>query len=583
MKGFAGQILNVDLSSKTWWAEKIDDEVYASYLGGKGLGTYLLLKNVPPKADPLSPSNSLIFTVGPVTGTAVPGSNRIGAFAKSPQTGFYGESYSGGQIAKAMKKTGYDALVIKGCSDKPVLLEVSDRGVAFHDVAALWGQDCYRTEDQALKMVGVKGAQAAVIGPAGENLVRFACIENNYWRSLGRTGLGAVMGSKKVKAVVFHGNARCEIADPARLNEYIKGLIRKGKDNPGVLNYRKYGTPQMVSLLNNVHAFPAKYWSKGQLEGWEALCGEYLINNFEVKPRACPPCIMHCGNLTRVTSGRHAGLTVEGPEYETIYSFGGLCCIVDLAEVLYLNDLCDRLGMDTISAGNVVALAIEAAKRGAIDLKIDYGDAAAVAGLINKIAAREGIGDLLAEGIVSCADKFGLSDMAIHVKGLEPAGYDPRVLHGMGLSYATSPRGACHLRSTFYKPELAGIIDRKTTVGKAEMVIDYEDRLAVYDALILCRFYRDLIQWNDLVTIVNAITGHGITEDELKLTAKRIINATRKFNIMQGLTIKDDYLPERFFKEPLENGDVLPKENFEFMLKEYYRLRGWDEEGMVTG
>lgn len=581
MKGFFGQILNVDLSSKTWQAEKIDHEVYANYLGGKGLGTYLMLKNIPPKTDPLSPNNCLIFTVGPITGTSVPGSNRIGAYAKSPQTGFYGESYSGGKIAGAMKKTGYDAIVIKGCSDKPVLLEISDKGVAFHDATTLWGRDCYQAEDQALKKVGVKGAQAAVIGPAGEKLVRFACIENNYWRSLGRTGLGAVMGSKKVKAIVFHGNANCETGDPKNLNEYVKELIKKGKDNPGVLGYRKYGTPQLVSLMNTVNGFPTKYWSKGHLEGWETLSGEYLINNFEVKPRACPPCIMLCGNLTRVTSGRHEGLVVEGPEYETIYSFGGLCCIKDLAEVLFLNDLCDRLGIDTISTGNVVAFAIEAAKAGVIDLKIDYGDAIAVAELINKIAAREGIGDILAEGIKTCAEKFGLADIAIHVKGLEPAGYDPRLLHGMGLSYATSPRGACHLRSTFYKPELAGIIDKKTTFGKAELVIDYEDRLALYDALILCRFYRDLILWDDLVTIVNATTGLNITEDKLKLIAKKIINATRKFNIMQGLTKEDDYLPERFFKEPLENGDVLPKENFEFMLYEYYRLRGWDAEGMV--
>ncbi|AEG16576.1 Aldehyde ferredoxin oxidoreductase [Desulfofundulus kuznetsovii DSM 6115] len=579
MRGFYGRLLRIDLSTRHWQAEEIPDEVLAAYLGGKGLGTYLMLQNIPPGADPLGPENCLIFTTGPVTGTAMPGSNRFGVFARSPLTGFYGESYSGGHVGAAMKRTGYDAIIIQGQAKNPTLLEVTDQGVSFRDGTKLWGLDCYAAEDGALAEVGARGAQAVVIGPAGENLVRYACIENNYWRSAGRTGMGAVMGSKKLKAVVFHGRAGCELADPAGLKQYVTGLTQKARDNAGVLGYRKYGTPQLVSIMNSVGAFPARYWSRGTLPGWESLTGDYLIENFEVQPRACRPCLMTCGNLTRVTRGRHEGLMVEGPEYETIYSFGGLCCIHDLAEIIYLNDICDRLGLDTISAGNMAAFAIEAAQRGALDVKVAYGDVEGIAQLLHQIARREGVGDLLAEGIRAAAEKLGLSDLAIHVKGMEPAGYDPRVLQGMGLAYATSPRGACHLRATFYKPELAGIIDPKTTHGKAELFIDYEDRLAIYDALILCRFYRDLVLWGDLVILVNATTGLGVDEGQLRRIAGRIVAATRQFNLLQGLTRDDDNLPPRFFKEPLENGDVLPEENFKQMLADYYRLRGWDEKG----
>jgi len=576
MRGFYRRVLHVDLTEERWRVEELPQKILAGYLGGKGLGTYLMLEHIPAGADPLGPENCLIFTAGPVTGTIMPGSNRFGAFAKSPLTSFYGESYAGGSVGAALKRTGYDAIIIRGRAQRPTLLEISDRGAVFHDAADLWGKDTYTAEDMALARVGVKGAQAAVIGPAGENLVKYACIENNYWRSLGRVGMGAVMGAKRLKAVVFHGQARCELADPAGLKSYVEKLARRAKDNPGVKGYRKYGTPQLVAIMNSVGGFPARYWSKGTLSGWEKVSGDYLVENFEVKPRACPPCLMACGKLTRVKEGKHAGLVIEGPEYETIYSFGGLCCITDLAEIIHLNDICDRLGLDTISAGNVAGLAIEAARRGLIEEKLDYGDAEGVARLLYRIAYRQGTGDLLAEGTKVAAEKLGLSDIAVHVKGLEPAGYDPRVLQGMGLAYATAARGACHLRATFYKPELVGIIDPKAVEGKAELFIDYEDRLAIYDALILCRFYRDLVLWEDLVELVNSTTGLGVGEGDLRVVAGRIVEATRRFNLREGLRKEDDGLPRRFFEEPLENGDVLPRENFARLLADYYRLRGWE-------
>lgn len=579
MKGFYGRLLRVNLTNGSFGTEELPDNLLARFLGGKGLGTFLLTENVKPGADPLGPDNCLIFTTGPVTGTIVPGSNRYGVFAKSPLTGLYGESYSGGAVGTAMRRTGYDAIVIEGKSAKPVYLEISDSSVTLHDAGKLWGRDCYAAEDAVLDIAGDPKAQALVIGPAGENLVRFACIENNYWRSAGRTGMGAVMGSKKLKAIVFRGHSKCTAADEPGLRDYVSALVQKGKDNPGVHAYRKYGTPQLVSVMNTVGGFPARYWNLGRLPGWESLTGDYLLENFNVKPRACTPCFMSCGKLTEVTRGRHAGLKVEGPEYETIYSFGGLCCINDLAEIIHLNDLCDRLGLDTISAGNLAAFAIAASARGVLDIKLDYGDVDGVAELLQNIVHRRGVGDLLAEGVRPAAEKLGVPELAIHVKGMEPAGYDPRVLHGMGLAYATSPRGACHLRATFYKPELAGMIDPKTTEGKAELFIEFEDRLALFDTLIMCRFYRDLVQWEDLVKLVNLTTGLGVNEQQLRQVARNVINATRMFNLAHGLAVTDDHLPQRFHREPLENGDVLPEENFRFMLSEYYRLRGWDNEG----
>lgn len=579
MDGFYGRLLRVNLSNRSHCVEDLPDHMLARCLGGKGLGTYLMQQNIKPGIDPLGHENCLIFTTGPITGTPVPGSNRYGVFAKSPLTGLYGESYSGGGVAAVMRKTGYDAIIVEGESEKPVYLEISDCNVVFGDGEKLWGLDCYAAEDAVLQEVNVKDAQALVIGPAGENLVRFACIENNYWRSAGRTGMGAVMGAKKLKAMVFHGKAVCGLANEAGLRDYIAALVRKGKDNPGVHAYRKYGTPQLVSLMNTVGGFPAKYWKMGSLPGWESLTGDYLIENFGVKPKTCIPCFMNCGKLTEVKGGRHAGLKVEGPEYETIYSFGGLCCINDLAEIVYLNDLCDRLGLDTISAGNLAAFAMAASTQGALDIKLDYGDVDGVAQLLHDIAHRRGIGKLLAEGIKPAAERLGVPELAIHVKGMEPPGYDPRVLHGMGLAYATSARGACHLRSTFYKPELSGMIDPKTTKGKAELFIEFEDRLALYDTLILCRFYRDLVQWEDLVNLVNFTTGLGVDESQLRHIAGNIVKSAKLFNLAHGANMADDYLPQRFHEEPLENGDVLPKENFRYMLSEYYRLRGWDEEG----
>ena len=583
MKGFYGKLLRINLTAKSFRTEEIEEEVLRRYLGGKGLGSYLLLNNVAPGIDPLSPDNKMIFVAGPATGTGMWGSSRYGVFSKSPQTNLYADSYSGGKVAPAIRKTGYDAIILEGAATSPIYLEVSDNKVEFHDALHLWGRDTYYTQDKVLAEVGIPGAQAIVIGPAGENLVRFACIENNYWRSAGRTGLGAVMGSKQVKAVVFHGQARCEIADPELLKSLIESLVEKAKDNPGVKGYKTYGTSQMVRTMNGAKAFPTKYWSKGYFDKWNEISGESLITNFGVKPNACPSCFLACGKLTTVKEGKHSGLTVEGPEYETLYSFGGLCCIEQLDEIIYLNDLCDRLGLDTITAGNLAAFTIEAVHRGKVKADLSYGDAQGVAKLLEDIAHRKNLGNVLAEGIRFAAKEWDLEDLSIHVKGLEPSGYDPRVLKGMGLAYATSTRGACHLRSTFYKPELSGLIDPATIEGKAEMFVDFENRLTTFNSQILCAFYRDLLPWTDLIRLTKAVTGWDCSQWDLEQLANRVVTLTRVFNAREGSNKDMDTLPSRMFKEPLNEGENnITIEELDFMVNEYYRLRCWNDQGYPT-
>ena len=309
----------------------------------------------------------------------------------------------------------------------------------------------------------------------------------------------------------------------------------------------------LVSIMNTIGAFPTQYWSKGTLEGWENISAESLLERCNVSSLACPHCFMACGKVSEVKQGRHQGLRIMGPEYETIYAFGGLCMVNSIEEIIYLNDLCDRLGMDTITAGNLVAFAIEASKQKKVREKLHYGDVDAIAEVLTKIAYQKGIGRILSQGVRHAARVWGMEEQAIHVKGLEPAGFDPRVLKGMGLAYATSDRGACHLRATFYKSELSGQIDPNKIKGKAKLFVDFEDKMTLFDALILCRFYRDLITWKDLQEILRFACNLRLKKSDLKAMASSIINLTRSFNQREGLTRKEDKLPRRFFREVLKD------------------------------
>jgi aldehyde:ferredoxin oxidoreductase len=582
MKGFFNKVLRIKLDARIFEEETIPDSVYESRLGGKGLGTYFLWRENPPGVDAFSPKNRLIFCVGPVTDSRIYGSCRHGVFTKSPLTGIFSESYSGGKVAEPMSRTGYDAFILEEASIGPVWIEISDKGVVFHDAMDLWGQDTYSAEDEVLKRVNRKGAGAVVIGPAGENLVRYAVIENDYWRSLGRTGVGAVMGSKKVKAIVYHGETKRDIAYPDRAEEFAKETLDRGKENPAVLAYRRMGTPMLVAINNGVGGFPSKYWHLGTFNGWEKISAEVLLERCQVKPSACLRCFLACGDLSEVKEGRHRGLKIEGPEYETIYAFGGLCMVHEIEEIAYLNDVCDRLGLDTISAGSLCAFAMEASEKGRIEEKISWGDVDRIAELLHNIAHKKGIGAILSEGIRHGAKAWDMEDVAIHVKGLDPAGYDPRILKGMGLANATSDRGACHLRATFYKAELGGMIPIDQMEGKAELFLEFEDRFNIHDSLILCRFYRDLYwDWNCLSNIVEITTGLKLDEAGLRKISSSIQNGTRNFNLREGITSKDDTLPKRFFDEPLgKEGKTIKREELHKMLQDYYALRGWTSAGI---
>jgi len=580
MQGFFNKALIIDAGNRTAAPQSLDDALLRSCLGGKGLATQLLLQYNPVGVDPLAPENHLLLALGPAAGSPIYGSCRHGIFSKSPLTGGYAESYSGGKLAVAMNRCGYDAIIIHGAAEKPVWIEIDDSRILFHDAAELWGMETYAAEDAIKSRLKTRRSGVMVIGPAGEKGVRFAVVENDYWRSAGRTGMGAVLGAKNIKGIAFTGNAERVLAHPEEARQYARRMLKDLKHHAAAEAYRSQGTPMMVALLNQAGGFPTRYWSAGEYAFWEKINAPSLTSRCKVQPRACMTCFMACGNLSRILEGRHKGLTVEGPEYETIYAFGGLCMIDSIEEIAYLNDICDRLGMDTISAGNLAAFAIEASKRGKIRERLDYGRPEQVASLLEKIAARQGIGDLLADGIRHAAAELDLQDLAIHVKGLEPPGYDPRALKGMGLAYAVSDRGACHLRATFYKAELAGLIDPDQTAGKAEMFLDFEDRCTLFDCLILCRFYRDFYPWEDLSRIIFLTTGLELEKADLQQLAARVTDSTRRFNLREGFTSADDRLPKRFFQEALPDGRRISENEMRTMVADYYRLRGWSADGI---
>ena len=572
MKGFFNRLLRIRLSDQTFGYEPIPDEVLRRTLGGKGLGIHLLTEENLKGIDAFAPESRFVICTGPLTGTRMWSQSRFGVYAKSPATGGYGESYCGGTLAPKIKGCGIDAVIIDGACDALAWLEIGEDGVAFHEASDLAGKDTLETERHILKHAP-DGAGAMVIGPAGENLVRFACIKSDRWRSLGRGGMGAVLGAKKVKGISFSGSKTAEIADEDLLKRIIKDIAEKGKAAPVTRAYQQLGTPMQVRVTNSQNCFPTRYWQSGHFSKWENLSADYMQEHFDVKPHGCPNCFLRCTKKSRVKHGRHQGLELEGPEYETIYALGGLNEIDSLEEVAFLNDVCDRLGMDTMSAGNISAFAIEAFKRGKTDFAIDYHQPDRMAELFNLIARNEGVGAIFAKGIKTAAGELALEDMAIHVKGLEPGGFDPRVLKGMGLSYATSARGACHLRGTFYKAELSGEVDKDNIRGKAALHIDYEDRAALFDSLILCRFFRDFILWDELAMIIEATTGMALTRDELEVLANNITQQTRAYNIREGLDASTDILPKRFLQEKTEEGASLSAQDLQIMLGEYNVIR----------
>lgn len=580
MKGFFYKHLIIDAGQKTFDYEELDKDLIRSTLGGKGLATHLMLENSPKETDPLGPDNHLIIASGPFSGSSIYGSCRYGVFAKSPLTGGYGESYSGGTFATSFSRTGVDIITIKGAAQHPVWIEIMPEKVLFHDARNLWGKDTFETETQLKDLVQAKRKGIMVIGPAGENLVPFAVIKNDRHRVAGRTGMGAVLGSKKIKAIACHGDQNREMHDPAGIKQYKKEMLARLKDDKVVHAYRNMGTPMMVDVLNNAGAFPTQYWKRGTLDTKGRINAEAIANRLNPKPHACLDCFLGCGKYVEVLQGRHKGLKLEGPEYETLYAFGGLCLIDEIEEIVYLNWLCDRLGIDTISSGNLIALAMEASQKGKLAQNVNYQSADDAANLIRDIVYRRGLGQTLALGIVKAAEKLGMTEDAIHVKGMEPAGYDPRVLKGMGLAYAVSERGACHLRATFYKPELAGMIAPDAIEGKAKLFIDFENRCTLFDSLILCRFFRDIYTWEELSRSIYLATGIEYEKQALEEIANQIKDRTRRINLREGLSWKDDTLPSIFFDQDLPGKKGITRDELNRLVSDYYKLRGWDTKGI---
>ncbi len=580
MHGFYNQILNIDLSTKKVDIQKVKDNIYSTYLGGKGLASWILSERNPKGVDPLSGENHLIFATGAVTGGMTWGSSRYGVFTKSPLTGFYAESYSGGRVPEAVGATGFDAIVVKGCAKDLSVLEITPEGALFHTASDLAGKDTFETEDRVKQKYCRKKTKqwktgAVVVGPAAENGVLFSIIKNDGWRCAGRAGTGTVMGSKNLKAIVFSGDKKRIPHDSKALLKLSKELAAASKDSPIVHAYKSMGTSQMVKLMNGAKAFPTKYWSMGQAPHWEKISADALHTQCKVKSHACAKCFLSCGRMTQVQQGRHKGLTIEGPEYETIYTFGGLCMVESIEEIAYLNHICDSLGMDTITAGNLIAFAMTAFEQGKCDYRINFGDAEAAAVLLRLISHRNDLGEILSKGICHAARVFGMEDQAVHVKGMEPAGYDPRPLKGMGLAYATSDRGACHLRATFYKPELAGMIDPAQIEGKAKLFIDFEDRLTLFDTMILCRFFRDIYPWELLGELITASTGVDGSENNLRTIAGTISSKVREFNLGEGMTKEDEKLPKPFHEKLKDSGSVIKEEEMDQLLKDYKNIRGW--------
>ena len=593
LHNYAERMLRLDLTNEKVTVHSVDIGLLIDYVGGKGLGAKLLAEEVDFQKDAFEPSSLLILTTGPVNGLAISGAAKFCANFKSPLTGLWGESQCGGFFAPHMKHAGYDAIVISGRSKGPVYFLIDDNNCQIKKADALWGKDTFETEDIIKKDHGAS-FQVLSIGPAGENLVRYACISHDKGRELGRCGAGAIMGSKRLKAVAVHGTGISKVAEPDKLKEFAQELNAKAKER--LVSLREYGTPNMLSITNATGSLPTRYWARGQFSGVEKIGAETIKRTILKQSKACFACTVACRKISRVETGTYAGTEVEGPEYETLYAFGPLCDNEDLASIARANELCDRLGMDTISAGNALAFAMHCFDKRLITveetdgLRLDFGNHKAMIAMLPRIAHRDGFGWILGEGVdrASKAIGKGVERFAVHVKGLEPPGYDPRALKGVALSYAVSCRGACHLRHMSYRPNLTGSnpfgeekVDRLSYEGQAQLVAEQEDFYTLVDSMVLCKFLClpsiGPMKWDEIVTLYNLVTGLKAEKKNLLRKAKTINNLVRYISTKMGMKRRADTLPARFTEEPLDNepskDQKVDRDKFEKMLKEYYSLK----------
>ncbi len=596
MLGYAGRVLHVDLTSGKIWTEPLKEELAKKYIGGIGLGMRLYLEYSKPGVDPFSPENPLIVATGPLSGSMVPtGGNGHAFVSKSPQSFGVSEAKAHGHWGTELKRAGYDAIIFYGKAEKPIYLWVDDDSVQLMDAKYLWGKSPQETEDAVKKELKDFYIRVASIGVAGEKLVRIACIINEKSRACGRTGLGAVMGSKNLKAIAVRGSKDIAVANKDRLLELVK-IQHERMKGPAARKYRTLGTPENVLVLNALGAMPTNNFTSAMFPGADKISGEYLNERFVAKIIGCSSCAMRCEHIAVVPEGPYKGTTTR-IEYEPLWAMGPNCGVGNLDAILKGMDLSNYYGVDAISIGLIVSFAMDLYKNGLVSretagMDLNFGNHEAMLEMIKRVSLREGFGDVLAEGVKLAAEKIGsgAEKYAVHIKGVEMTGYDIRGLKTAALGYAVSFRGADHNRHGSYGPDVSGKVNRfKAEKGRGKLVKETEDLYAIIDSIIVCKFSRGTYVkgYEDLVALYNAVTGIEMSPEELQRAGERINNLGRLINIREGLARKDDTLPWKVMNVPIPDegpskGSFVSQEELDLLLDDYYEVRGWSKEGIPT-
>lgn len=597
--GYFMKIAEINLTTEDISFINLKEEEVKKYIGGSGIGAKLLYNYTNHKTDPLSPENALIFMAGPLTGTKAFSSDRFEVITKSPLTDIYTESDCGGRWGEGLKKCGLDGIVIKGKAKKTVYITIKDEEIKIEDASNLWGKDTFTTDTIIKEKMGPK-SDVVCIGIAGENLVRLACIinEGKDARAAGRAGVGAVMGSKNLKAIGVLGTKKVKIAHEKEFNQFIKTSLRPMVES--MEGMTKYGTSGGLEYSESIGNLPIKNWQQGNFKGAKKITGQYMAKTVLTKNYHCGRCVVGCGRTAEITEGKYKMAEGAGPEYETIAMLGSNCLIDDIENISKSNELCNRYGLDTISTGSVIAFCMEAYERGLVTkedtdgLKMEWGDGDAILEMIKKIAERQDLGKILGEGLIRASKEIGGNscEFAIHVKGLDFPGHDPRSKASIALGFATSNRGACHLQAFSHDyedgaamPDLGykKTLDRFEIKGKAQFVVDFQHLMSMIDSLHCCKFMIfGGMTIEPLIRELNLITGWNFSKEDFLKTGERIFNLKRLYNVREGISRKDDTLPPRILNYPRGGGagDNLPFLNK--MLNEYYQIRGWDEFGIPT-
>ena len=583
------KLLRIDLAAQTYQTEDIDEDLVRRYLGGRGLGSKYLADELDPTIDPLAPENKLIFANGMLTGSGAPTAGRYMLVTKSPLTGAIASSNSGGSFGVELSKAGYMVCIIEGKAETPTYLLIQDDRVEFCDAGPFWGLNTHQTTDRLLEETGLgKKGRVACIGPAGEKLSRIAAVMNEKHRTAARSGVGCVMGSKNLKAIVVHGTSKIEFPDRDRHRATNKEHVDIIKKNPVTgEGLPALGTKVLDSIVNEKGLYPAHNFQRSSFDKINEVNGEALVlKGYHQKRAACYGCPIGCGRRTVLPNGRSG----EGPEYETGWAFGADSGVADLMAITEANYLCNELGLDTISAGSTIACAMELYEKGyipKIDLQkgpeLKFGSSEAVVYYTKKMGLREGLGDKLAEGSYRLAELYGHPQYSMSVKKQELPAYDPRGAQGQALSYATSNRGGCHVRGYMIALEVLGVPEKlapQDVIGKAMWCKVYQDLTAMIDSLGLCVFTIFALGVEDFQKMAQDATGLGLTAEQLMEAGERIWNLERNFNIEAGIAPDQDNLPERFLREPLLNGPSKGSVvKMQELLADYYKARGWTPDG----